>query len=175
MCSLSLLEHCQKCGSKCCIPGKTIGAPIVSKEERGLTVEILGASEDHFQRVELKNGAYYYVPVRQENGRCIFLSADNLCKVQAAKFPDCIAYPIKAVRRDGQIIYLIDIHCPAAPYLTPEFITAAKEVALESLESWDPDVYQHWLDHFIAWIKDAMELEAYLALTFQEKAALPLY
>lgn len=172
---LSLRSHCRQCGSKCCIPGETIGAPIVSEEERTSTLRLCFFDEDHFQKVILGNSKYYYVPKKTERGQCIFLNEDGTCLVQEVKFADCAEYPLKAVWRNRKVFYLIDIHCPAARYLTAEFIAKAKEVALASLNRWDSEVYQHWLDYYIAWIADAMELEEYLKLTAEQKAALPIY
>lgn len=182
--SLSLLEHCQKCRAKCCIPGKTIGAPIVSGEEilamgREISFSRSSYFEVFFEKIILpsQKQKYYYVPILKGpyDGRCIFLTEENRCAVQETKFADCRAYPIKALRKDSRIILIIDTHCPAARHLAPEFIAKAKEVALQSLEAWDPEVYQHWLDHYIEWTKDAMELETYLKLSDEEKAALPVY
>lgn len=173
---LSLLPCCQKCGAKCCIPGETIGAPIITKEECWEVFKLLGFG--YFEKVSLPNGKHYCVPRKPRysgySGRCIFLK-ENKCTAQAVKFADCRAYPIKAIRKEARTIFVIDTHCPAARHLTPEFITKAKEVALQSLNQWDPEVYQHWLDNYIQWIKDAIELEAYLKLSDREKSALPVY
>ncbi len=174
--SLSLLVHCQKCGAKCCIPGETIGAPIVSGDELIVALRIPGVKVDQFMMVHVPAGKYYYVPKMSAAGRCIFLSPANQCIVQGAKFADCRIYPIKAVfNKIGEAFYVIDIHCPAAPYLTPEFIAVAKKDAMRSLAAWDPEVYQHWLDLYIQWTKDAWELEAYLELSQAEKLAFQVY
>lgn len=175
MCNtLSLLPHCQKCGSKCCIPGETIGVPIVTKQEAREAFKIFGFG--YFEKVVLHNGQHYCVPRKVKwPGRCIFLNQQNQCAAQKVKFADCRAYPIKAIRKEGRIICVIDIHCPAAPYLTPEFIAAAKKIALETIEAWEPEVYQHWLDHYIQWTKDALELEVYLKLSDAGRRAFPVY
>lgn len=168
--SLSLWwSHCYKCGAKCCISGKTIGAPIVSKGEKDVVLQHPYFTGFYFQKEVLPNGKYYYIPTTGSDGSCWFLTLNRRCLIQDVKFNDCKAYPIKAIRKGGEIIFIIDIHCPAARHLTPEFISAAKEVALQSLNRWDSEVYQHWLDHYIAWVKDAMELEEYLKLNLKEK------
>ncbi len=172
---LSLLPHCQKCGSKCCIPGETIGLPIVSEEEVREALMVSGILEGDFQKIVLSGGKYYYVPVKTSAGRCVFLTAKNQCAVQDAKFNDCREYPIKPSRQEGKIVFVVDIHCPAAPHLTREFIARAKEVGFKLLAAWDPMDYQHWLDRYIQWTKDAWELEAYLKLTEAEKLAFQVY
>ncbi len=175
---LSLLEFCKECGSECCRSSGEIGSPILTWFEKSKIRIMTGILffQKRFEKIRvLGKGTYYIIGKRWLNKRdCRFLRKGK-CLIQDYKPLDCRSYPIKAIRRNGEVILVIDPKCPASKRLTSDFIKAAKEVAFQSIDRFDPAAYQHWLDHYLGWLDYAIELDTFLALSNKEKSALVTY
>jgi Fe-S-cluster containining protein len=152
---VTLIKFCKDCGGKCCQGSTTIGVPILSKTE----AEELGKKGASVKREVTPTGEYY-VAEWVEKKRCPVLTKDNRCGIQEGMKPmDCLCYPIKAVPNGDSFKFLVDPDCPATKHLSPEFIENAKKIAIKSIERFDAETYQHWLDNYIGWIKYGIGLE----------------
>ncbi len=149
---LSLLKFCRPCNAKCCKTGKLIGSPIISIEE---SKKLSDEEKTHLRTVISPTKKEYFVIKKQTNSnKCFFLSEDNTCRIQNVKPMDCLCYPIKAIILNNKIDFIVDPDCPASPHLSKEFITKAKQIALESLKRFDKETYNHWLDNYVGWAKE---------------------
>jgi Fe-S-cluster containining protein len=149
--TLSLLEHCQKCNSKCCKASVGIGMPILSEKEASLMIFLW--SKEMIQEVMGPSGEKYWVPrVHPSTNTCIFLKGDK-CQAQTYKPMDCQCYPVKAIHQGEKIVYVIDQDCPAVADLSPEFFEQTKKIAAHSLARFRPETYAHWLKNYIGWVK----------------------
>jgi len=154
--SLSLFAHCQKCSSNCCKASATIGAPILSETEAKIIIGLWG--DKAVIPITSPAGETYWLPKDQENTNvCIFLK-DNKCLIQTYKPMDCLCYPIKAIYQGSEIILVADNDCAALASLNEDFIRQAKRIALLSIQRFQPETYQHWLDNYIGWVKKSAKV-----------------
>jgi Fe-S-cluster containining protein len=154
--SLSLFAHCQKCASNCCKASSTIGAPILSKNEADIISAFWGKGV--LNSILSPENEMYWLPKDQpQTNVCIFLK-DNKCQIQTYKPMDCLCYPIKAIYQGSKIIFVADRDCAALPGLTDDFIIKAKKIALISIQRFHRETYQHWLDHFIGWVRNSAKI-----------------
>lgn len=149
----SLLPHCIPCGSRCC----RYSSPILDQEERDRIVAASG--KDYFLEVKAVEGSYFVIG-RKPNGEerdvlkepCSFLATDGSCSIQDVKPLDCGAYPLRATpQADGRLAWLVHKACPAVGFLSPEFISAARELAERSVRRFPASVYFDWLRRFSSW------------------------
>jgi Fe-S-cluster containining protein len=156
----SLIKWCIQCGSKCCIMGKRIGLPILSKEEaekyRQIGVEIK-------EEISPSGGKYWVFVEKEDDKRCVFLADNGKCKVQKMKPLDCACYPVKAIHEGNGFKFFIDIDCPAVKHLDRAFIERLKQKALESASRFDKTTHDHWIERYIGWVKNSgMPLDEFL-------------
>jgi Fe-S-cluster containining protein len=152
-------EHCFNCKAKCCKTGNLIGSPILSESE---ALEAKKISKDSVKNITLPIGKSYFILAEQEGtNRCPFLTRNNKCQIQNLKPLDCRCYPIKAIYNiNNSIKFIIDRHCPATPHLSKKFTKEAKKIALESINRFDREIYNHWLKNNVGWVNDnIIELE----------------
>lgn len=145
---LSLLNHCRKCHAGCCKTGDLIGSPILSDEESAKIQD-----KSCLKEIISPVGEKYWIIAEEGTNRCHFLNDQDECELQKNKPLDCLCYPIKAVWKDNEIVYIIDTSCPAADYLSNEFINEAKKIALQSIKRFRKETYDHWLENYVGWIK----------------------
>lgn len=156
---LSLRKHCIPCSAYCCKISRTIGSPILSEDEKKNITKFYEEKYKRrlncFKRIEVGN-EYYYI-IKEKNGDCYFLDNNN-CKIQEVKPLDCLAYPIKAIYENNNISLVIDTECPAANFLSSDFIKQAKRIAIKSIKRFSPQIYNNWLDNYVGWIISAKKL-----------------
>jgi len=105
---LSLLEHCRRCGAKCCIGGESFGSPIISEDEKRAIRKF--TDKGCFQKViSPTNQAYYVIEEPTKERRCVFLSENNECLIQPVKPWDCRCYPLKALYKRKRQITILDV------------------------------------------------------------------
>lgn len=156
---LSLLGYCIPCKAKCCMEGKLIGSPILSKDEVLKIKKIYkGSIEEVVTPLKKK---YYIIKEKKGTNICYFLIDEYKCKIQNLKPLDCLCYPIKAVYDKESIKFVIDTNCPASKHLNKRFIEDAKIIALRSIKRFDKDTYEHWLNNYIGWVKQSIELNLF--------------
>jgi len=147
---LSLHKFCVPCNSKCCKDVGGIGSPILTKKERDEYEKIKKSSTKELGSPTGKE--YYLLEIKPGTNHCIFLSDKGKCEIQNIKPMDCACYPIKAVYKGDEIIFILDSDCPASGHLTEEFVSHAKIVASDSIKRFDKETFQHWLDNYIGWV-----------------------
>jgi len=129
---LNLNEYCKNCDQFCCK-----GMPRISKNEAQKIVKESG--RDYFKEEKLG----YYVP-KTENGYCKYL-AKGKCSIQEHKPVDCLIYPIDPVfENDGKISFLIETKCPAAKYLTDDFVAEAKKHGNEWIKEFTEEQFNDY-------------------------------
>ncbi|MFH1307466.1 MAG: hypothetical protein ABIH72_01285 [archaeon] len=151
---LSLYKFCALCNSKCCKDVGGIGSPILTKEERD---EYEKVREESTKKIKCSGGEYFLLKTKNGTNQCIFLSDNGKCEIQEIKPMDCACYPIKAIYKNNEIIFILDSDCLASAHLSEEFIEKAKKVALESVKRFDKKIFQHWLDNYIGWVTSTGE------------------
>lgn len=147
---LSLLDYCIPCKATCCRISDLIGSPILSEDEASKIEKIAKGST---KKIKSPTGQGYYVLRETKDNKCPLLTKENKCKAQKEKPLDCLCYPIKAVYRENFIDFILDSNCPASEHLTEEFIQSAKILALDSINRFDKQTYNHWLENNVGWIK----------------------
>jgi Fe-S-cluster containining protein len=131
---LSLLEHCRRCGFRCC-SGESGNPRICQEEERQIN------EADGEGKLILEHG--YWVP-KKEKGSCIFLN-DGLCSLQHVKPIDCGIYPLDPVLdSDGNVNWVIDEECPAALDLPADFYAKAIVIGLDWIKKFDKAAFDDY-------------------------------
>ncbi|MFA6929536.1 MAG: YkgJ family cysteine cluster protein [Lentisphaeria bacterium] len=83
--------YCHACGACCRWPGIVR----VNKQEITAIAEFLQIPEDHFreQYTIVSPDRKTLIFTEREDGACIFLSADNLCRIHPVKPLQCKTFP----------------------------------------------------------------------------------
>ncbi len=109
--TLSILNSCLKCNSKCC----KSESPIVLEKERDLILK--QTEKDYFKREE----NYYIIP----NDPCPYLK-NNICSIEDIKPIDCKAYPLTIIEKEGNLFIGIYENCPGLSYINDNFLKEVK-------------------------------------------------
>jgi len=148
---LSLLEHCQKCDTKCCE-----ASTILSEKEANLMIFLWG--KEFLIQHTGPSGEKYWIPNDHPGtSTCIFLK-DGKCQAQSYKPLNCRCYPLKAILQGEKIVFVVDETCPAAAYLSPQFLEQAKKAAKFSLSRFRPETFKHWLANHIGWVAKSAKI-----------------
>ena len=135
---LSLKEYCRTCENICC-EGYT--TPYLNSEEKDNLGSMFG-----MQNLAQENG--FWVPRKKDN-QCVFLY-NNLCKIELTnprlKPVDCKIYPLDAMFvADGNLEWVIDVVCPAADQLTPEYYANAIIIGMEWIKKANSKIFMvYW-------------------------------
>jgi uncharacterized protein len=82
---------CQRCGNCCRWPGDVI----VSETEADAIADHLGMSEVDFVQkfTRLSANRRHLSLIEKEDGACIFLKGENVCRIQPVKPAQCSGFP----------------------------------------------------------------------------------
>ena len=129
---MSLLPHCTVCGARCCR-----GQTLCTSQERAKIIDLQG--RDPF----VENEFYYYL----DQGPCPLLTA-GLCSVQVVKPFVCFIFPFLPLVIGSELWLHCATECPAAPYLTAEFIQNARLLAQNFFSEFPVQDYaRYWKTH----------------------------
>ena len=82
---------CQRCGACCRVPGYVaLGQGEAEAIAEFLNMDVYAFTE-RYTTLTLNRGDLSLI--EQENGDCIFLQADNTCRIQPVKPRQCMSFP----------------------------------------------------------------------------------
>ena len=95
--------HCRRCGACCRIPD---GIVRVSDAEIARIASFIGIPEARFieQETEIAPDRRGLILKNTPEGACVYLTADNLCRINAVKPDKCRTFPLEWTNPDSESV-----------------------------------------------------------------------